>query len=282
MTEDKQNVIVEDAVAPRWVGIIVVALAVVSLVALGAGWSATNRAKALEQTLGAQAQQTKQNEDILSQRLAKAEDTSAQLQGELSVVTDKMKLTEGELRRAHAQANKIKQEDAKELADLQNQTTAQLATKASIDDVNKLGTDVNGVKTDLDATKNNLQMARGEFGTLIARNHDQIEELRRMGERDYYEFTIDKKNERSKVGTLMVELRGTNPKKTQYSVTIFVDDQRHEKKNLTANEPLYFFSTGSRAPLEFVVNSVNKDKIAGYLSVPKTNATHAQASGSSN
>ena len=282
MTEERQNVIVEDAAAPRWVGIIVVALAVVSLVALGAGWTATNHAKALEQTLGTQAQQIKQNEDILSQRLAKAEDTNAQIQGELSVVTDKMKLTEGEVRRAHAQAKKIKDEDAKELADLQNQTTAQLATKASIDDMNKLGTDVNGVKTDLDATKNSLQMTKGEFGTLIARNHDQIEELRRLGERDYYEFTIDKKNERSKVGTLMVELRGTNPKKTQYSVTIFVDDQRHEKKNLSANEPLYFFATGSRAPLEFVVNSVNKDKIAGYLSVPKVNATHAQAAGSSN
>jgi hypothetical protein len=82
----------------------------------------------------------------------------------------------------------------------------------------------------------------------------------------------------------MVELHGTNPKKTQYSVTIFVDDQRHDKKNLTANEPLYFFSTGTRAPLEFVVNSVNKDKIAGYLSVPKANSAHAQAqsSGSSN
>jgi hypothetical protein len=282
MTEERQNVIVEDSAAPRWVGIIVVALAVVSLVALGAGWTASNRAKTLEQTFGTQAQQVKQNEDILSQRLAKAEDTNAQLQGELSVVTDKMKLTQGELRKAHAQANKIKDEDAKELAELQNQTTAQLATKASIDDMNKIGTDVNGVKTDLETTKGNLQMAKGEFGTLIARNHDQIEELRRMGERDYYEFTIEKKNERSKVGTLMVELRGTNPKKTQYSVTIFVDDQRHEKRNLSANEPLYFFATGSRAPLEFVVNSVNKDKIAGYLSVPKVNSTHAQAAGSSN
>ena len=282
MTEEKQNVIVEDSAAPRWVGIIVVALAVVSLVALGVGWTATNHAKALEQTFGTQALQTRQNEEVLSQRLARAEDTNAQLQGELSVVTDKMKLTEGELRKARAQAKKIKQEGAKELADLQNQTSAELATKASVDDFNKLGTDVNGVKTDLDTTKNNLQMARGEFGTLIARNHDQIEELRRLGERDYYEFTIDKKNERSKVGTLMVELRGTNPKKTQYSVTIFVDDQRHEKKNLTANEPLYFFSNGTRAPLEFVVNSVNKDKISGYLSVPKANATHAQSSGSSN
>jgi hypothetical protein len=145
--------------------------------------------------------------------------------------------------------------------------------------MNKLGTDVTGVKTDLETTKNNLNMTRGEFGTLIAKNHDEVEELRRLGERDYYEFTIDKKNTREKVGQLMVELHGTNLKKSQYTVTIFVDDQRHDKKALTANEPLYFFQNGARSPLEFVVNNVGKDKITGYLSVPKANSAHAQASG---
>jgi hypothetical protein len=275
---DVPNVVVaEEAAAPRWVGIIVVALGIVSLAALGVGWSASNHSKSLEQSFTSQEQQTKQSEDVLSQRLAKAEDTNAQLAGELSVVTDKMKLTEGELSKARLQTKKIKDDDAKELAEMQNQTTAQLATKASVDDVSKLGTDVNGVKTDLDSTKNNLQMAKGEFGTLIARNHDEVEELRRLGERDYYEFTIDKKNSREKVGALMVELHTTNTKKSQYGVTIFVDDQRHEKKNLTANEPLYFFESGARAPLEFVVNQVAKDKITGYLSVPKANSAHAQA-----
>jgi hypothetical protein len=278
MSEERQDVVIADeATAPRWVGIVVVALAVVSLVALGAGWTASTRSKELEQSLASQTQQFKQNNDVISQRLAKAEDTNAQLEGELSVVTDKMKLTEGELSKARSQAKKIKEDGAKELAEMQNQTNAQLATKASVDDVSKLGTDVNGVKTDLDTTKNNLQMARGEFGTLIARNHDEVEELRRLGERDYYEFTIDKKNSREKVGNLMVELHATNLKKSQYGVTIFVDDQRHDKKNLTANEPLYFFESGARAPLEFVVNQVGKDKITGYLSVPKANSTHAQA-----
>ena len=282
MTEERTEIINQDAAAPRWVGIIVVALAVVSLAALGAGWTASTRSKELAQSFATQAQQLKQNEDLLSQRLAKAEDTNAQLQGELSVVTDKMKLTQGELKKARLQAAKIKDEDAKQLADLQNQTTEQLATKANVDDVNKLGTDVNGVKTDLDTTKNSLQMARGEFGTLIARNHDEIEELRRRGDRDYYEFTIEKKNERQKVGDLMVELKGVNTKKNLYSVALFVDDARYEKKNRSANEPIYFFVHGSRAPLEFTVNSVGKDKITGYLSVPKANTAHAQASGNGN
>ena len=277
MSEQRQDFITEDASAPRWVGIVVVALAVVSLVALGAGWTASTRSKDLEQNLAAQSEQFKKNEEVLDQRLAKAEDTNAQLQGELSVVTDKMKLTEGELGKARLQAKKIKEEDAKELSDLQNQTSAQLATKASVDDVNKLGTDVNGVRSDLDNEKNSLQMTRGEFGTLIAKNHDEVEELRRLGERDYYEFSIEKKNDREKVGNLMVELHGTNIKKSQYTVTIFVDDQRHEKKGLSANEPLYFFENGARSPLEFVVNQVGKDKITGYLSVPKVSQAHAQA-----
>ena len=282
MNDERNDVVVQEAAAPRWMGIAVVALAVVSLVGLGVGWSASNRSKALEQTLSGQNQQLnqfKQGDDVLGQRLAKAEDANAQLQGELSVVTDKMKLTQTELGRARAQAKKIRDDENKEIADLQTNVTGQLATKASVDDVNKIGTDVNGVRTDLDATKNNLQMTRGEFGTLVAKNHDEIEELRRLGERDYYEFTIDKKNTREKVGDLMVELKNVNQKKNVYTVSLYVDDSRYEKKNRSVNEPIYFFTRGTRAPMEFTVNSVGKDKIAGYLSVPKSGSTHAQAAG---
>jgi hypothetical protein len=278
MIDEKTEVIQTEGSAPRWIGIVVVVLAIVSLAALGVGWTASNKAGSLQQSLAAQQRESTQNGDVLNQRLAKAEDTNAQLQGELSVVTDKMKLTEGELGRARAQAKKIKDDD-KQLTDLTNNVNGQLATKASVDDVNKLGTDVTGVKTDLDSTKNSLNMTRGEFGTLIAKNHDDVEELRRLGERDYYEFTIDKKNTREKVGDLMVELRGVNEKKNMYTVAIYVDDARYEKRNRSANEPIYFFTHGGRAPVEFTVNAIGKDKIAGYLSVPKVQSNHAQASG---
>jgi F0F1-type ATP synthase membrane subunit b/b' len=278
--DEKQEYVATEAAAPRWMGIIIVALAVVSLAALGTGWTASTRSKELAQNLTTAQQQEKQQDDVLSQRLAKAEDTNAQLQGELSVVTDKMKLTQGELSKARQQAKKIKEEDAKQLADLENNVNGQLATKATVDDVNKLGTDVTGVKTDLDATKNSLNLTRGEFGTLIAKNHDEVEELRRLGERDYYEFTIDKRNTRQKVGDLMVELRGVNTKKNIYTIAMYVDDARYEKRNRSVNEPIYFFTRGTRAPMELTVNSVGKDKIVGYLSVPKSaTSAHAQASG---
>ena len=167
----------------------------------------------------------------------------------------------------------------KELADLQNNVNGQLATKASVDDVNKLGTDVTGVKTDLETTKSNLNMARGEFGTLIAKNHDEIDELRRLGERDYYEFTIDKKGEREKVGDVMVELRSVNPKKNIYTVAIYVDDSA-----LREEEPL-----GERADLllhqrqprtdRVHRQSVGKDKIARLPERAEGRTTHAQAAG---
>ena len=283
MSEERHDVIIQDAAAPRWVGITLVALAVISLVGLGVAWFASNHSKALERSVSAQTQQFtqfKQGDDVLGQRLAKAEDVNAQLQGELSVVTDKTKLTETELTRARSQATKIRENDTQELADLQNTVTGQLAAKANVDDVNKLGTDVSGVRTDLETTNGNLTMARGEFGTLIAKNHDEIEELRRLGERDYYEFTIDKKNQRAKVGNLMVELKNVNQKKNMYTVSLYVDDARYDKKNRSVNEPIYFFTPGTRAPMEFTVNQVGKDKIAGYLSITKANTTRAQASGS--
>ncbi len=124
-------------------------------------------------------------------------------------------------------------------------------------------------RRDLATANDNLQLARGEFGSLIAKNHDEIDQLRRMGERDYLEFTISGKGTRSKVGNLSLELRSTNPKKSQFTVALYVDDMRLEKKNRSVDEPIYFYTRGTRAPLEMVINTVDKDKVTGYLSVPK-------------
>src|SRR6185437_1149064 len=279
MSDEKHYTIVRSS-TPRWVGIAVGALAMVSLAASGAAWMASNRSSALEQNQATQSQQFKQQENALGQRLAKAEDTNAQLRGELNLVTGKMKLTQGELKRARRTAAQIKDDNAKQFADLQSNLKGQLATKANADDVSKIGTDVDGIKTDLEATKNGLNMTRGEFGTLIAKNHDEIEELRRVGDRDYYEFTINKKGRRTRVGDLMVELRGVNTKRNLYTVALYIDDSRYDKKNRSVNEPIYFFTHGrSRAPMEFVVNQVGKNRISGYLSVLKTRSTQAQSGG---
>jgi hypothetical protein len=283
MSTDEMEVTETHSGTPRAFGLAAVVLAIISLAGLGVAWTATNHAGKLDQSLS----DMKQNQDVLTARLNQAEETNAQERGELNVMADKMQLTQTELTRAKQEAAVIKKDDAKKLAEVESNVESELATKASSDDVSKLGTDVNGVKTDvsgvktdLDTTKNNLEMAKGEFGTLIARNHDEVEQLRRLGERNYYEFTLAKKGEKEKVGDMMVELRGTSTKKNQYSLALYVDDMRLEKKNRAINEPIYFYTRGYKAPLELVVNQVNKDKVVGYVSVPK-NATATPATAQS-
>ena len=272
MTFEEQNQAPPDAATPRWVGIVVVLIAIVSLVALGIGWSAERTSKDNETALASQVQTAKQAQSVLEQRLQQSEETSAQVQGELNVITDRLKLTQGELARARSQAKAIKADDAKEFAAVkqqEDQMNTQLATKANSDDLNKVSGDVDGVKSDLDSTKQNLQMARDQFGNLIARNHDEIETLRRMGERNIYEFTVDKKGERKRVGDLTVELRGTNTKKQMFTVYLLIDDKRFEKNNRSVDEPIYFYTHEYQVPLEMVINQVGKNKVSGYLSVPK-------------
>lgn len=263
--------------APRWVWLAVVVLATVSVLGLAVGWNATTQAKKAEQALAVQTGQNKlvgQDLQALNQRLTQAEEINAQLQNQLVAVTDKMKMTQGEVTTARRQNGQIRDDYSKKLTSVQSE----LATKASLDDIKSLGGDINGVKSELESTKSNLDMTRTEFGTLIARNHDEIDQLRRMGERDYFEFTLNGKGNRSKVGDLMVELRGTNVKKNQFTVALYVDDMRLEKKNRAIDEPIYFYTHGTRSPLELVINQIDKDKVVGYMSVPKAQPAQASAS----
>ena len=277
MSEYQEPIQATSTATPRWVGIAFAVLAVLSVVGLGIGWSALNHARSVEQETQAS---VKQANEALQQKLAKEDEINQQLQSDLKVVTDKLNVTQTDLTKARKQNRQSSVAVDKKIAGLETTMNTQLATKANADDVNKLNTDVTGVKSDLDATKNNLQMARSEMGTLIARNHDEIDQLRRMGTRDYYEFTVTRKAGAQKVGGVQVELKGTNQKKSQFSINILADDKTFEKKNRSVNEPIFFYTGGSRAALELVVNKVTKTTASGYLSVPKSATTAAAASSS--
>ena len=262
---------------PRWVGLAVAVLGALSLLGLGVAWSAINHANSVEQSTQAA---LKQQNDAIGQRLAKAEDENQQLESDLKVVTGKLNVTQSDLIAARKQNKAAAVSYNKKLQELDSNVNQQLSTKASSDDVTKLGGDVSGVKNDLDATKSNLQMARSEMGTLIARNHDEIDQLRRMGQRDYFEFTVTRKAGAQKVGVVQVELKDTNMKKNQFTINVLADDKNFEKKNRSVNEPIFFYTGGSRQPVELVINKVSKTTASGYLSVPKNaGATSAENTG---
>ena len=265
-----------EAGAPNWVWVAVIVLAAVSILGLGVGWNATAQARRAEQALVGQNSQNRllgQDLQALNQRLTQTEEVNTHLENELVAVTDKLKLTQSQITTSRRQNTEVRDDYSKRLSSVQSE----LATKANAEDLKSMGGDIGGIRTDLESTKNNLNTTRDEFGTLIARNHDEIDQLRRMGERDYIEFTLTGKGNRSKVGDLMVELRGTNVKKNQFTVQLYVDDLRLEKKNRAINEPIYFYTRGTRTPLEFVVNQIAKDRVSGYMSVPKAQRNLASA-----
>ncbi len=260
MSEFNDSPIAHTTGTPRWVGLAVAVLGGLSLLGLGVGWSALNQARTVEQTTQAN---VKQANDALSQRLAKSDEINQQLQSDVKVVTDKLKLTQGELIAARKQNKNATTAVDQKVTNLATSVKAELATKANADDVSRLNGDVTGVKTDLDATKNSIQMARSEMGTLIARNHDEIDQLRRMGQRDYFEFTVQRKAGATKVGTIQIQLKDTNTKKNRYTINVLADDNSFEKKDRSVNEPIFFYTGGTRNALELVVNKVTKSTATG-------------------
>jgi chromosome segregation ATPase len=246
--------------------------------------------------------------DSLAERITSIEDTNAQsvekiteLTSDLDVVAQRLGVTTKELNDAQALAKQLKVEnakmrgtlnakaDSKAVAELQKEATTKLdavqqETTTKIDTING---DVKLVRNDLDTTRNDLSTTRSELnatreevanskrdlGTLIARNSTELAELRRKGERDYFEFDITKGKAFQRVGDVMVQLKKADPKNKKFEVVINADDTAIQKKDRTANEPVTFLVGRERARYELVVNYVDKDRIRGYVSSPKDKLT---------
>jgi uncharacterized protein (DUF2141 family) len=270
-----EEYVVENRNGASWQLPAIIVLGLVAIGGLAFGWNASSKLDATQQAVTTQVSAMKQGveQDMssLKDRVAQDEKTNADLQGDLKVVTDKLKITQGQLKKARSEAAAAVQDTTQKLTALDTSVHTELATKAATDDLKNVDTKVVGVRTDLDSTREDLKMARSEIGTLIARNHDEIDQLRRLGERDYVEFTIAGKNKPQKVGNLTVELKGVNEKRGQYTVAMTAEDRRIEKKNRSMNEPIFFYLSGTKIPEEIVINKVGKDTVSGYVSIPKAN-----------
>ena len=143
-------------------------------------------------------------------------------------------------------------------------------------------TNVESNRTELEKTKKTLEGAnrdimdvRSTLTQQIARNKEELKMLRLKGERDFFEFDITKKQKFVSVGGIKFRLTRTKWKKGRYSVRMVVDDRNIERKSKFVNEPVQFLVGPTKLRYELVVNEVpEKDRIIGYLSVPK-NKVHA-------
>jgi multidrug efflux pump subunit AcrA (membrane-fusion protein) len=177
--------------------------------------------------------------------------------------------------------------DTERLQTAEQQTAQQVSAVSS--DVSSVKTDVGGVKTDLTKTQGDvtnalsqLESVRGDLtntNSVIARNHDELVALEHKGDRNYYEFTLSK-GQKKPVGTVSLELKKTDSKRSRFTLDIFSDDKIYEKKDRNVNEPLQFYSGKEPTLYEIVVNTINsKNQISGYLSTPKGAPTPVQPTG---
>jgi len=262
----------ESTGTPRWIsvlfGVVIAALAVLGFV----GYSTETRMSA---DLAKQQDQNK----ILTAQLDQANSRIADLKGQMEVTTQRMGLTQSELAKAKSRSEAIRQEqqtsDQKltaQLGQVQKESEEKIGAVAS--EVGGAKKDIEATKTDLEATKGKLERSLGDMNVmsgLIARNKDDLEDLRRRGDRNYYEFTLQKSKNAQRVGPVQMSLNRTDPKKAKYTVTVIADDKTIEKKDKTSGEPVQFYVKGSArmAPYEIVVFDVGKSQITGYLATPK-------------
>ena len=165
---------------------------------------------------------------------------------------------------------KAQEQVASALGEVKEVASTRLAEVAS--HVSTVDTQVAQARSELDKTVAELRSVRGDLGVesgLIATNAKELAALRELGERNYVEFNLAKTNKPQRVGAINVVLRKADPKRSRFTVDVIADDKKVEKKDRTINEPVQFYVSRARQPYELVVNEVQKDRIVGYLAVPK-------------
>ncbi|MGC2330187.1 MAG: hypothetical protein WA581_01935 [Candidatus Acidiferrales bacterium] len=281
-TPDDTSPISEAGSLPRWVMVLFVA----AFALVGYLLYATYTQR---QALAKSQQDADKKTMALAAEVDKTNARIADLKGQLDVTSQKLGLTEDELARARGLAQTIRSEQQKSDAQLKQQigevqadTTTKFGQVAT--QLNGTQNDLSATKADLEATKGKLQSTIGDLGVqsgLIATNHEEVEELKRLGERDIFEFSLTKSKKVEHVGPIQVELRKVDTKHYRYTLNVIADDKSIEKKDKTVGEPVQFYVRGARAPYEIVVFDLTKDTAKGYLSTPKSAQAAPPASPSS-
>jgi hypothetical protein len=274
VSESQEEYHVESSATPRWI------FAVLALLVIGVGWllyAGYQTRQMLETGLN----KANGRADLLEKQLGQSNDRIAELQGELKVTTEKLGLTQEELARARSFAAAIQKEQKTSATQLASQIGE--AKKESEAKIGQVATDLGGTKSDLEATKKSLESTIGQLqrsmgdmnvmSGLIARNREDLEELKRRGERNIFEFDLRKSNQPARVGPIMVRLKKVDTKRNRFTMDVIADDKTIEKKDKTLAEPIQFYVGRARPPFEIIVFELSKDRAVGYLSTPKEAAT---------
>lgn len=156
--------------------------------------------------------------------------------------------------------------------------------------VDAQGKEIAQAESNLAGTQNDLSSTRTELTGSIAKTHDELVVLEKRGQRNYFEFDLQKSKAFKREGPMSLSLRKANEKHQYADLTLLVDDRNLTEKHVNLYQPVMFYQPGGEQPVEVVINDISKDHIHGYISAPKyqpselaamtTDANGGQANGS--
>jgi len=214
-------------------------------------------------------------------QLASAQQKNADLAEKLDATNARLRATSETLGQSVGIAQKQIETRAQGILRAQQAATTKLEQEqaATKERLGAVSTDVASVKTDVAANRSSLETATtrlnrvvgdaGVMSGLIATNHTQLEELRRMGQRNYYEFTLKKGDKPLMISTIKIQLKKVDQKHSRYTMNVSADDHEIEKKDKNLDEPVQFYTGKTPVLYELVVNDIEKNVVSGYLSTPK-------------
>lgn len=142
--------------------------------------------------------------------------------------------------------------------------------KAQLDDQGKQLKDTEDLvaknRTDLETS---LSSTKDELNGSIAKTHEELVTLQKRGERNYFEFDLNKSRQFQRFGPLTLSLRRTDTKHMNYDLSMVVDDNRLDKKHVNLYEPIWIHSETGGQPVQIVVNKIGRNTAHGYISAPK-------------
>ncbi len=216
----------------------------------------------------------------LQKRVAENETNADAIASEVGLTKKQLAQKTAELRsQQRAAEQRLAQEQEAQI----NKVTGQVSAVST--EVGGVKTDVASTKSELEATKARLESMRGDMGVmsgLIATTRGDLDILKHKGDRNYYEFSLQKSKTATPVSTVSLQLKKTDPKRGKFTMNVIADDRTIEKKDRTANEPIQFYTGRDHMLYELVVWTVAKNKVTGYLSTPKAAPQPVQPSGPGN
>jgi hypothetical protein len=278
-----------ESASGRSKGLTVVILAVLGLL-IGATVYLFLQLRATRANLEQANQKIQTHEEHIAKLEGSVIRTSRQVEESTSALRGEVSSTRGQIaqatRQVESQVLSKTQELAQKLSAEQKAQTAKVAgdveqLKAATESkIGAVSSEVGSVKSEVTQTKSQLEKTiaelksvKGDLGVqsgLIATNATELAALKRLGERNYFEFDLRKTRTPQRIGgAVSLKLKSTDTKRNRYTLEVVADDKVTEKKDRTLNEPMQFYVAKARIPYEIVVNQIAKDRIVGYLATPK-------------